>query len=249
MSQHPVVGAWRKSKEAQEWRFPHHRGPRVFLDQTGVVKCPMTWVYWTSPKIVAIIDHIPNGWVMWNMGTWLMTHVKTLASHPKNLAGVLALLSLKCRFSPWCLFGESWWISRNACTSFTSEWTSLCKLHKTQISQEMWLMKLRHCHVGKKPFPVASWGYLPGSLKKKTWFPHPDGLSGSETWYPSAWVEPNGGRGTDFSGHNVMTSQNSSKCRGADGEFGTIFCLCMLGNPVNQPERLVRGGVRIVDFE
>ena len=24
--------------------------------------------------IVAIIDHIPNGWVMWNMGTWLMTH-------------------------------------------------------------------------------------------------------------------------------------------------------------------------------
>ena len=33
-----------------------------------VVKCPMTWVYWTSPEKVAIIDHIPimesNGWVM-----------------------------------------------------------------------------------------------------------------------------------------------------------------------------------------
>ena len=43
---------------------------------TGVVKCPMTWVYWTSPKIVAIIDHIPNGiqWlgdVQWGP---LMTH-------------------------------------------------------------------------------------------------------------------------------------------------------------------------------
>jgi hypothetical protein len=24
------------------------------------------WEYWTSPKIVAIIDHIPNGWVMFN---------------------------------------------------------------------------------------------------------------------------------------------------------------------------------------
>ena len=33
---------------------------------TGVVKCPMTWVYWTSPKIVAIINYIPNGWVMFN---------------------------------------------------------------------------------------------------------------------------------------------------------------------------------------
>ena len=35
-----------------------------FWYSTGVVKCPMTWEYWTSPKIVAIIDHIPNGWVM-----------------------------------------------------------------------------------------------------------------------------------------------------------------------------------------
>ena len=38
----------------------------------GVVKCPMTWVYWTSPEKVAIIDHITiylmesNGWVMFN---------------------------------------------------------------------------------------------------------------------------------------------------------------------------------------
>ena len=31
------------------------------LPNTGVVKCPMTWVYWTSPEKVAIIDHIPNG--------------------------------------------------------------------------------------------------------------------------------------------------------------------------------------------
>ena len=21
-----------------------------------------------------LVDHIPNDWVMWNMGTWLMTH-------------------------------------------------------------------------------------------------------------------------------------------------------------------------------
>ena len=31
---------------------------------TGVGKCPMTREYWTSPKIVAMIDHIHNGWVM-----------------------------------------------------------------------------------------------------------------------------------------------------------------------------------------
>ena len=36
----------------------------------GVGKCPMTWEYWTSPEKVAIIDHIPNGWVMWKMGTF-----------------------------------------------------------------------------------------------------------------------------------------------------------------------------------
>ena len=29
-------------------------GPKVKLNQAGVLKCPMTWVYWTSPKIVAI---------------------------------------------------------------------------------------------------------------------------------------------------------------------------------------------------
>ena len=38
----------------------------VILRIARVGKCPMTWVYWTSPKIVAIIDHIPNGWVMFN---------------------------------------------------------------------------------------------------------------------------------------------------------------------------------------
>ena len=43
----------------------------------GVGKCPMTWVYWTSPKIVAIIDQIPNGWVWLGDVQWghLMTHV------------------------------------------------------------------------------------------------------------------------------------------------------------------------------
>jgi hypothetical protein len=31
----------------------------------GLVPVPF-WVYWTSPEKVAIIDHIPNGWVMFN---------------------------------------------------------------------------------------------------------------------------------------------------------------------------------------
>ena len=33
---------------------------------TGVGKCPMTWEYKGHHLIVAIIDHIPNGWVMFN---------------------------------------------------------------------------------------------------------------------------------------------------------------------------------------
>ena len=33
---------------------------------TGVGKCPMTWVYWTSPYSSHLVDHIPNGWVMFN---------------------------------------------------------------------------------------------------------------------------------------------------------------------------------------
>ena len=37
---------------------------------TGVGKCPMTWVYWTSPYSSHKKDHIPNGWVMWKMGTF-----------------------------------------------------------------------------------------------------------------------------------------------------------------------------------
>ena len=41
-----------------------------FIFSTGVGNCPMTWVYWTSPKIVAIMDHIPImvGWC--SMGTF-----------------------------------------------------------------------------------------------------------------------------------------------------------------------------------
>ena len=29
--------------------------------KTGVVKCPMTWEYWTSPYSSHKKDHIPNG--------------------------------------------------------------------------------------------------------------------------------------------------------------------------------------------
>jgi hypothetical protein len=32
----------------------------------GVGKPVPFWVYWTSPEKVAITDHIPNGWVMFN---------------------------------------------------------------------------------------------------------------------------------------------------------------------------------------
>ena len=31
----------------------------------GLVNVPF-WEYWTSPEKVAIIDHIPNSWVMFN---------------------------------------------------------------------------------------------------------------------------------------------------------------------------------------
>ena len=40
------------------------------LKQSGVGKCPMTWEYWTSPYSSHLVDHIPNGWVMWKIGTF-----------------------------------------------------------------------------------------------------------------------------------------------------------------------------------
>ena len=40
----------------------------------GLVNVPC-WFYWTSPYSSHLVDNIPNGWVMWKMGTWLMTHV------------------------------------------------------------------------------------------------------------------------------------------------------------------------------
>ena len=35
----------------------------------GLVNVPF-WGYWTSPYSSHLVDHIPNGWVMWNMGTF-----------------------------------------------------------------------------------------------------------------------------------------------------------------------------------
>ena len=46
----------------------------IFSYGQGLVNVPF-WVYWTSPYSSHLVDHIPNGWVMWKMGTWLMTHV------------------------------------------------------------------------------------------------------------------------------------------------------------------------------
>ena len=37
---------------------------------TGVGKCPMTWVYWTSPYSSHYRPYTDHGWVMWNMGTF-----------------------------------------------------------------------------------------------------------------------------------------------------------------------------------
>ena len=43
---------------------------RILGYTAGVGDCPMTWVYWTSPEKVwkssHLVDHIPNGWVMFN---------------------------------------------------------------------------------------------------------------------------------------------------------------------------------------
>ena len=47
------------------WRFlPPGSPPKNLPHISGVGKCPMTWEYWTSPEIVAIIDYIPImvGW-------------------------------------------------------------------------------------------------------------------------------------------------------------------------------------------
>ena len=35
------------------------------LRDSGVVKCPMTWIYGTSPKIVAIKKTIYRSWLIW----------------------------------------------------------------------------------------------------------------------------------------------------------------------------------------
>ena len=41
---------------------------KILLKQ-GLVTVPFL-VYWTSPYSSHLVDHIPNGWVMWNMGTF-----------------------------------------------------------------------------------------------------------------------------------------------------------------------------------
>ena len=64
----PVGQTWFK------WWQCHAAHAKILWLVQGLVNVPF-WEYWTSPEKVAIIDHIPNGWVMWKMGTWLMTHV------------------------------------------------------------------------------------------------------------------------------------------------------------------------------
>ena len=56
--------------------------------------------------IVAIIDHIPNGWVMWNMGTWLMTHVCALLDGWSIGARKLTFVAR------WCPPNHVWWFTK-----------------------------------------------------------------------------------------------------------------------------------------
>ena len=52
-------GKWRKMDICMTYL---HRN--ININNTGVGKCPMTWVYWTSPYSSHLVDHTPNGWVM-----------------------------------------------------------------------------------------------------------------------------------------------------------------------------------------
>ena len=56
-------------------------GKKKKCPPTGVGKCPMTWEYWTSPYSSHYRPLIPNGWVMWKMRTWLMTHAQGPPPH------------------------------------------------------------------------------------------------------------------------------------------------------------------------
>ena len=52
----------------------------LLLINSGVGKCPILGILDITWKSSHKKDHIPNGWVMWKMGTWLMTHVIWLKS-------------------------------------------------------------------------------------------------------------------------------------------------------------------------
>ena len=77
----------------------------------GLVNVPV-WEYWTSPYSSHKKDHIPNGWVMWKMGTWLMTHVGRLneKTHRNPGAWHSWWLSPFCRRTPrfWRIWCHGW---------------------------------------------------------------------------------------------------------------------------------------------
>ena len=51
-----------ETHRTEETRVRRHSSETLLVAQ-GLLNVPF-WVYWTSPKIVAIIDHIPNG-IQW----------------------------------------------------------------------------------------------------------------------------------------------------------------------------------------
>ena len=64
------------TRHAQDTILTTHLCCKTCFFFQGLVTVPF-WVYWTSPNSSHGIDHIPNGWVMFN-GGHLMTHVEIL---------------------------------------------------------------------------------------------------------------------------------------------------------------------------
>ena len=60
----------------------------------GLVNVPIFGILDITQNSSHLVDHIPNGWVMWNMGTFIMTH-----SHwdEKTMVFPFRKVSLDCR--------------------------------------------------------------------------------------------------------------------------------------------------------
>ena len=108
--------------------YVHLSCNRYNMIQQGLVHVPF-WEYWTSPEKVAIIDHIPNGWVMWKMGTWLMTHDTTFQAN--NKIHVKSLQSTCPKIAPFPrLVFQFQWTGRCQSAAWRSLWYKGCSRKK-----------------------------------------------------------------------------------------------------------------------